>query len=233
MKEIIITLVILIGLFFLFGPEVIPDNFQLKEITDTVTNSDIVIIFNSGGWGNTPLEKAEDFAPIIEGIQETLNEWGYKSVVIPYARTKDNLFGKMTGMREFFNSFQNSSEDLADRIEFLSKNLPDKKFIIAGLSNGAAFVNETHGKISEEVKNSVYTIAAGTPFWTETIDSDNILQLDNNGKDSLAKGDVKSLLLSLIEVPFSKAFYAPGHAYLWSSSEISSQIITFLEDKFR
>lgn len=231
-KYSIISLVIFGSLFFLFSPVAIPENLQSQEVLDIAADKDVIIIFNPGGWGNTPLEKAEDFAPIIEGIELTLNEWGYNSIVIPYIRTKDNLFGKITGIKEFFNSFQASSEDLSERIEFITKNFPDKKIIIAGLSNGASFANESYGKISEEVKNSVYAIAAGTPFWTDTSQSDNVLQLNNNGKDSLAKGNVKSLLLSLVKAPFTGSFQASGHDYSWSSPEVNSQIVNFLEDKF-
>jgi len=61
------------------------------------------------------LEEAEDFAPIIEGIEETLNEWGYNSIVIPYERTKDSFFGKIAGARDFLNSFKSSSEVLAEK----------------------------------------------------------------------------------------------------------------------
>jgi hypothetical protein len=226
LKYLIIGLVVSGALFFLFGPETIPDNFQPPEILVAVDDSDVVIIFNSGGWGNTPIEKAEDFAPIIEGIQETLSGWGYKSVVIPYNRTKNNFFGRIRGIREFLNQFKNSSEDLAE-------SLPDKKIIVAGLSNGATFVTETHKKISEKVRDSVYTVAVGTPFWAKTIDSDNILQLDNIGKDSLVRGDVKSLILSLIKTPFVGRFYAIGHDYFWGSPEVNSQIAAFLEDKFQ
>ncbi|MDP1538928.1 MAG: hypothetical protein Q8M00_02755 [bacterium] len=232
-KYLFFSLVILGCLFFLFGPKVIPDNFQPQEILETAKNSDVIIIFNSGGWGNTPLEKAEDFAPIIGGMQQTLNEWGYKSVVIPYARTKDNFWGRITGAKEFFNSFRNSSKDLAKEVELLGKKFPDKKIIVAGLSSGGTFVNETIKKISNTVQNSVYAITAGTPFWTEKLKSENILQLDNNGKDTLAIGEVKSLLLSLIKAPFTGKFYAPGHDYSWSSLEVSSQIVTFLENKLR
>lgn len=231
-KHFFTFLTLLGSLFFLFGPEVIPENFQFPELVNSVSQADVVIIFNSGGWGDTPLEKAEDFRPIIEGIQETLNDWGYNSIVIPYTRTKDNLFGRITGTREIFNSFQNSSDDLAEKIETIHKNLPDKKIIVAGLSNGASFVTKTYQEVSEDIKDSVYIIAVGTPFWTETLDSENILQLDNNGKDSLAKGDAKSLLLSLIKVPFLKAFCAPGHNYFWTSPEVNSQIVSFLENKF-
>jgi hypothetical protein len=233
LKYFVVGFVISGALFFLFGPEVIPVNFQSPEVLDVAADNDIIIIFNSGGWGNTPIEKAEDFAPIIKGIQETLNSWGYKSVVIPYNRTKNNFFGRIRGIREFLNQFKNSSEDLAERIESLVKSLPDKKIIVTGLSNGAAFVTETQKRISKKVKGSVYTIAVGTPFWTEVADSDNILQLDNIGKDTLVKGDVKSLILSLIKAPFVGKFSASGHDYLWNSPEVNSQIIAFLEDGFR
>jgi hypothetical protein len=233
LKQFIIGCIILGGLFFLFGPEVFPENFQPPEILDTIADNDIVIVFNSGGWGNTPFEDAEDFAPIIKGVQETLNGLGYKTAVISFNRTKDNLTGKIAGARDFFGSFNFSSEILAKDVESLVKNLPDKKIILAGLSNGAAFVSESYEKISEEAKDSVYAIAVGTPFWTETVDSGNILQLDNNGKDSLVRGDVKSLILSLIKTPFSKDFLAPGHNYFWNSPEVNFQIVSFLEKKFR
>ena len=99
-KRFIFFLVILCGLFFLFGPEVNPENLQPQELLNLATQNDVIIIFNSGGWGNTPLEKAEDFAPIIEGIEKTLKDWGYNSLVIPYIRTKDDFLGKITGRSE-------------------------------------------------------------------------------------------------------------------------------------
>ena len=129
-QHLILVLVVLGGLAFLFGPEVVPENYQFQEFLDVAAQNDVIIIFNSGGWGNTPLEEAEDFAPVIEGIQETLNEWGYNSLVIPYARTKDDLSGKITGARDFLNSFQTSSEILAEKVDFLTENLPDKKIKI-------------------------------------------------------------------------------------------------------
>jgi hypothetical protein len=242
-KYFVLTSVILGGLFFLFGPEVFPENFQPQEILSLAQNADVIIIFNSGGWGDTPFEKAEDFAPIIEGIQETLEDLGYNSLVIPYKRTKNDFLGKIAGAKDFLNSFKSSSKILAEKIEFLTENLPDKKIIIAGLSAGGALVDETLGKVSPQIR--VYAIAAGIPFWHNNFESENILLLDNNGKDSLAKGDIKSLISALVKTPFkwifsklngenltfSQALQAPGHEYSWSSPEVSSQIVTFLENK--
>ena len=232
MKYLIITPVVLLILFFLFGPEVIPDGFQPQEILDKAAESDVIIIFNSGGWGNTPFKEAEDFTPIIEGVQDTLNELGYKTVIIPYNRTRDGFMGKMTAIKEFFSSFNFSSEILANDVELLAEKLPGKKIIIAGLSNGASFVNRTYQKLSGEVKESIYVITAGTPFWEKPFESDNTLQLDNAGKDTLVEGDASSLFSSLIKTPFSKKFEAPGHDYFWSSADVNSKIVSFLEDKF-
>ena len=233
MKKIFFILIIGFCLVFFFSSEAIPESFQPQEILDATADKDVIIIFNSGGWGNTPFEDADDFAPIIKGIERTLNQWGYNPIVIPYQRIKDGFSGKIIGTKEFFNSFQSSSENLSAEIEFLAKSFPDKKIIMAGLSNGATFVSKTYENISEDVKDSVYAIAVGTPFWAEAPQSDNILQLDNKGKDTLVEGDAWSLLWSLAKTPFLKAFLAPGHNYFWESPEVSSQVITFLEEKFR
>jgi len=244
-KRFIFFLVILCGLFFLFGPEVNPENLQPQELLNLATQNDVIIIFNSGGWGNTPLEKAEDFAPIIEGIEKTLKDWGYNSLVIPYIRTKDDFLGKITGAKDFLSSFKSSSEILAEKVEFLVEQFPDKKIIMAGFSSGAALVDETIEEISEN--SQIYAIEVGTPFWAETFESENILQLNNNGKDSLSAGEIRTLLFTLIKapvkwisskvsgqnLPFSQAFHAPGHDYFWSSPEVGPQIVTFLENKIR
>ncbi len=244
-KRFIFFLVILCGLFFLFGPEVNPENLQPQELLNLATQNDVIIIFNSGGWGNTPLEKAEDFAPIIEEIEKTLKDWGYNSLVIPYIRTKDDFLGKITGAKDFLSSFKSSSEILAEKVEFLVEQFPDKKIIMAGFSSGAALVDETIEEISEN--SQIYAIEVGTPFWAETFESENILQLNNNGKDSLSAGEIRTLLFTLIKapfkwisskvsgqnLPFSQAFHAPGHDYFWDSPEVGSQIVSFLENKLR
>ena len=246
LKRFIVVLVFVFGTLFVFCPNIVPENFSSQEILSLASDSDVVIIFNSGGWGNTPLEKAHDFAPIIKGIQETLSGWGYNSVVIPYNRTKNGFLGKISSSRDFLNSFDFSSRNLVQEVDFLAENLPGKKIILTGLSNGDTLVNRTYEKISANAQNSVFTIAAGAPFWVKTVKSDNVLQIDSNGKDTLAKGDIKYLLLALIETPFkwvsskitgenlslAHAAHAYGHDYLWSLPEINSQIVTFLGNKF-
>jgi pimeloyl-ACP methyl ester carboxylesterase len=243
-RHIFFIFIALTSLFFALSPNVIPENLQPQEILEKAKSSDVIIFFNSGGWGNTPLEKAEDFGPIVREIQETLSNWGYDSVVIPYNRTKNGFLGKIDGARDFLSSFESSSESLAKEIEFLSEKLPDKKIVVAGLSAGGAFVTKTYDKISESAKDSILTIAAGTPFWIESPDSQNILQLDNAGRDSLSKGEIKTLLLSLVKSPLKwissriSGENVPlslitnqfvGHSYDWDTT--APEIISFLEGK--
>jgi len=244
-KYFVLISVILGGLVFLFGPEVLPENQQFYDFLHSAPKDDVIIIFNSGGWGNTPFEKAKDFAPIVEETQKTLNEWGYNSVVIPYTRTKDSFLGEIAGAKEMFQLFPNQAEKLSKEInEFLIKN-PGKKIVIAGLSNGAVFVNETTKRISQDVKNQIYAVEIGSPFWEESSNFENTLRLDNGKKDPLAAGEMKTLIPNLFkasfrwvlakisgrDLTFSKALQLPGHEYFWP--EIESDVVSFLGDKLR
>lgn len=245
-KKITKMLVFLGGAIFIFTPNIVPENFPMDQVLEMSSNSDVIIIFNSGGWGNTPLEKAEDFSPIIAGMQETLKQWGYDSVVVPYNRTKNGFLGKISSSRDFLTSFDFSSENLANEVNLLAENFPGKKIILAGLSNGSTLANRTYEKVSGQVKSSVYAVTAGAPFWAKKSDSQNVLNIHNNGKDTLAKGEIMDLLTSLAKTPFkwvisrmngqnltlAQAAHAEGHEYPWSSPEINSQVIGFLEDRF-
>lgn len=245
-KYLTFVSIVLGSLFFLFGPEVLPENNQFQELLNSSSGNDVVIIFNSGGWGDTPLEKADDFAPIISGIEATLGDWGYHSIVIPYERTKDGFLGKITGVKGEIENFPESSKELVKKVEEFLKENPGKKIIIAGLSNGAAFVDKTTKNL-DEFKNSVLAIEVGVPFWHSVSKLDNALQLNNNGKDSLAEGKIGVLVATLFktsfkwimarisggDLPLAQAFQAPGHKYLWDAPEVGPQIVGFLKEKIR
>jgi len=237
LKHLSLAVIILGVLIFLFSSPVFSNSLLSPEALDVISEKDVIIIFNSGGWGNTPLEEALDFAPVIQGIQEDLNQFGYDAVVITFNRTKDNFWGKVAGAKDFFSSFSFSSEVLAKDLEDLVNRFPDKKIVMAGLSNGATFTTKTYEKMSVKARESVYAISAGLPFWVETEKEQNLLQLDNNGKDSLAIGDAFSLLGSLLKAPrkwlaeIKTEQIAAGHLYPWERPEVGSKIITFLGNK--
>jgi hypothetical protein len=243
-KVFIIVSGICTAVIFLFAPTIVPENPKFQEILSSASDNEILIVFNSGGLGHTPLEEASDFSPIIRGIEETLNEKGYKVAVVSYSRTKDNFWGEIAGVKGTFKSFKEQSEDLSLKIkDFLNDN-PENKVIVAGLSQGGAFADKTIEKLNG-FHSRVLAIEAGVPFWQEKVSSENVLRLDNNGKDPVVKGDFKTLLFNLFESPvkwifakfarsnltFIDAIHAPGHDYYWSDSE--HQIVSFLENKLK
>jgi len=222
--------------------KVAPDS--IKEINDAVYDSDIIIVYNSGGWGHTPPEDAKDFLPILNGIQSTLVSMDYTSNIVPYYRMKEGFAWRIIAGKDFLVSFDNSSEFLAEDLEFLVNNLPpQKKIIITGLSNGGGFTLKTYEKLSEKAKKSVYAIVAGPPFWTGKVESENVLYLTNNGNDSFSGGHIVSLITALVKSPFKMmeaklkgeklefafAFQTPGHEYDWTSSSVEPEVRKFLE----
>ena len=244
-KYLIYSLVFLGGVFFLFIPEVLPGNSQFREVFNSPPENDVIVIFNSGGWGNTPLKEAKDFAPIIQGIQDSISQWGYSSIVIPYERTENSFYGKISGAKEMFQLFEKQAEDFSQNInDFLKKN-PGKKIIIAGLCNGGIFVDKVMENISSSFKNQVYAIEVGVPFWKETLSSDNVLTVNNNKEDPLVKGEAKTLFSTLFKgmsgwslakvsgqnIGLSQFFYMPGHQYSWP--EVQPEVVSFLERKMR
>ena len=242
-KKLIFASILLGSLIFLFVPDNFPDHSQFQEFLNSASQNEVIIIFNSGGWGNTSLEKAQDFAPIIDGIQKALRERNLNSIVISYNRTKDSFSGKVTALKEMSRSYQNQAEILVGNVNYFLKQNPGKKIIMTGLSNGGALVDEAMEKIPQDFKNNVFAIEAGVPFWKKTFNSENILRLNNEGKDSLSKGEIKVLLSTLFKAPFkwifakisgknlifSQAIQAPGHEYEWEL--IAPEVTSFLESK--
>lgn len=243
-KILTLSLATLGILVFIFSPTTLPSN---KDFVDQIAESDVIIVFNSGGWGYTPFEKAADFAPIVQEIKTNIEQWGYKTVIIPYDRTQKGFLGKITAMKDFFNYFNINSQILSQKTEDLIKQFPDKKIILTGLSQGGTFVEETIGNISKESKKSVYGITVGTPFWAKPPESDNIIRITNDGKDILSSGSFEVLLATLVKVPlkwifsklrgdniiFSNLFSVKGHMYEWSSEKVGPEIISFLEKKLK
>lgn len=241
-KKLITIIILSTGLFFLLGE--VPDNSRFKIALSSISENDIVIIFNSGGWGDTPPEEAVDLTPIIDGIQETLSDMGYNSIVVPYTRTKESFLGRIEGLKETLSLFPRQSQKLADEIEMFVKSHPENKVIMAGLSNGGIFVNRTMMKVSENQRNSVFAVEVGTPFWEKVLDSDNVLLLNNKGEDALSEMDLRTLVFALLKSPckwlsaqisreelsFSEALYLPGHYYSWDS--VAPEVKSFFEARF-
>lgn len=203
--------------------------------------SDIVIVFNSGGWGTIPFDKAGDFNPIIYNTQALLESYHYKVSIVPYYRTKETVFARVASLKEIIFGFPDSSKTLGEKINIFLEENPNKKIILAGLSNGAAFVNATMADFKNN--NRVAAIEFGAPFSKYDIKADNILSVANTG-DVLAQGAIGSLALAVIKSPFiyvfswaegkpisyTEAIKIKGHSYPWL--DVESQLTNFIAQRF-
>lgn len=226
---------------FFLKPEIVPGAAEEKELLSLAASKDIVIIFNSGGWGNTPLEATTDFTPILAGIQDSLTQRGFSSVIIPFARTSGGLNGKIGDIKDYLVSFKYSSEALASEVGFIMDNFPGKQVVITGFSNGGGLTERAMRRLAD--RPGVSAIVAGVPHWYRIYNSNRILVLDNNGKDKLASGDLKAIAAAVIRAPFrwlnakihhrelnfARAIEFSGHDYPWSSAEVGPPVDSFLD----
>ncbi len=242
--EIIIGCILAVVLFgWLFAVLAQPPAFDTRVFLEMAAKYDALIIFNSGGWGNTPLYKATDFASILNGIQGTLADLGYSSTVIEFVRTPGGLSSRLFDIKELINDFDYSSQVEAEQVRLILKNRPEKKVIVTGLSNGGATAERTMERL--ENSNNVFAVVAGAPGWYRRVNSDNLIALDNNKKDALAAGSFGKVVLALVRSPFvwlyhqlirqpislAIAIQIEGHEYAWSSPAVGSPIQEFLKSK--
>jgi len=232
-----------VGLPFHLSPTRLPEN-QGAKLEKAAAEKDILILFNGGGWGDTPLEQADDFTPILNGIKDTLSEFGLKSEIIPYTRTLKGAAGRLAGIKEQLNSFTNNSDILRrDVFETLQKS-PSVKILIAGHSTGGGLVSRGMRRMAN-LKN-VYAITVGTPGWFDNYRSANSLVLNNNFRDPLVSGRVFSIAKAVILTPYvwikakikgeklslPLALMIPDHQYEWDSAEVRLPIKSFLTLQF-
>lgn len=213
-----------------------------KQISNGV-KGDILIFFTPGGWGNISPEKETYAKSLLEGVQKTLKSWQYKIVLANYPRARAGILGKIKSLKEILFFFPSESKKLADLIENITNNFKNIKIILIGYSFGGAFLNEVMKKIREN--KQVYCIQAGTPFFCKKLISENVLHLDNSGKDALANGNIKKLsfigiigilklviLFKLIRLKISEAFHFKEHEYFWENPEMKSKVEGFLKNNF-
>ena len=243
-KIIIISLCIfLLGSIVWFDFVFLKNNADAFEsqLSEAGKNSDVVIIFNSGGWGTIPFERAFDFNSVIYNTKDLIESYHYRVSIVPYYRTKENFFARIASVREIILGFPDSSKTLAQKIDYFLDGNPSKKVVLAGLSNGAAFVNATMSDIKDS--NRVLAIEFGAPFSKNDLRADNILSIANS-EDVLAQGDIGSLMVAGLKSPFiytsallqghpisyTEAIKIKGHSYPWS--EVEPSVVSFLEKEF-
>ncbi|MDD5569415.1 MAG: hypothetical protein PHG23_03310 [Candidatus Pacebacteria bacterium] len=240
---LVFVAVIFIASFFWFDYFFWAENNRafVSALENAAQESDVIIIFNSGGFGTVPLDRAYDFKPIIDGTQNFVERLNYKVSVVPYYRTTDSLIGKAAYFKEVLFNFPKESSYLAGELQKFSQANPQKTIIMEGLSNGATFVNVTMKKI-ECCRDRILAIEFGLPFWSSKDNKSNVLILTNNGGDAVSQlGGLPQLFGAMVRAPFvmiytkiigkpisyPEAMSVNGHQYSWM--QVQPQVVGFLD----
>lgn len=207
-------------------------------------DKDVIILFNPGGWGEKLLEDAPGWMSIMSGIRFELQELGYKFLSLDYQRTEANWGRRLAEAEEMMACYPDKARDLACQIEFLTRNLPGLRVILAAESTGSVIADA----VMDILKNNpqVYSIQTGPPFWHKSGMRDRTLVLTSSGitPDSFSLGDFRVIIGNNLKDLFRpsrspdgggrvlNSMKAPGHVYWWPYPEVYSKITEFLEQNF-
>lgn len=217
---------------------------QLLATYVEAKDRDVVVVFNSGGWGWNLTKETPGWESILEGIKSQLESLGYNLLVLNYRRTGRGLRGCMKEFTEVVKRYPSKAEDLARRVEFLTDHIPNLRIIIAGESTGTVISAKAMGILRD--KTQVYSIQTGTPFWHKPTALDRTLLMNSNGRgiDTFSYGNVSAILWATFKSWFGLSsakdnpgsilswLKAPGHHYSWQYPGVSSEVVNFLERNF-
>ncbi len=206
--------------------------------------TDVVIIFNSGGWGWNIKDEAPGWCTILDEVQNELAKLGYQSIILNYQRTNRGIKPMIKEFFEAATRYPKKAWDLSRQVEFLTENLPKLKVIIAGESTGTVISAKTMGMLKDNTQ--VYSIQTGTPFWYQPEESNRTLLMNSNGRgiDTFSYGNVPAMVWATFKGWFGLTsaddnpgdilswLKAPGHHYSWDYPGVSSAVVKFLDGNF-
>ena len=213
---------------------------QLLATYLAAKDRDIVIIFNSGGLGRTPIEASPNGPSIVTGIESELASLGFAVLFLDHLRTQEGWQALLNECVEVVTRYPSKAKDLAARVEFLTSHIPDLRVIITGESEGSLISDSVMSILRDNPR--VYSIQLGPAFWDNSTTSGRSLVLRSNGvvPDAFSQGDIFTIIRANLEALFGISqdnhgtillyIGAPGHDYRWEYEEVRSQITNFLRE---
>ena len=208
-----------------------------------LVDTSVLVLFNSGGYGWTSLDKASGYATIINAIESHLVSRKCSVSVLSYQRAFRTLRGYIS---EILNAGAKSiakPSELALRLRFLWNHLPNLKVILTAESNGTVMSNQVMRLMADESR--LFSIEFGPPFWYKNYQNERIMNLRSNGTvpDAFSYGHWRRAIMANIaailgkspKAPGNVLLYvgAPGHDYNWHDYPlIREKVLAFLAKYF-
>ena len=220
-------------------------NDMMSQLVGTylaAADQNFVVIFNPGGWGWDPVSEIPGWESILFGIEKTLDDFGYKTLLVDFKRTRHGFNG-IIGELEVLAGIQPAkTKELAARVTFLTEHLPDLRVILTGESNGATIADNALSLLRGNPR--VFAIETGPPVWHPSKEFERSLVIKNNGvqDDTFSNGDIILIIRSNAESALGiykggrgdilLYIGAPGHYYNWDYPEVRTQVVDFLTTNF-
>jgi hypothetical protein len=203
---------------------------------------DVLVIVNSGGWGWSSIEASPHGPEFVAGLDAELATMGYSTLWLDFYRTPKTLNGCLSELMMAPGLYLAKAEDLAARVDFLTRHIPGLRILLTGESNGCTIC---HGAMHILDGNpQVFSIQLGPPFWNNSDTSERSLILRTNGiiPDAFSQGDIFTIVRANLEAllgisqqyPGNILLYigAPGHDYSWQNPGVGAEIKRFLMQYF-
>ena len=228
---------------------------QLLTIYSQVKDKDVMVIFNTGWWGNKPLDSLGDWesksTPLISGweslltgIESELAGRGYSSILLEHMRTDESLFSHIGELGQYMTGYAAKAKDLAGKVEFITTHISDIMVILAGECHGAVLSDRVMSILGDNPR--VYSIQNGPPFWHKNVVLDRTLLTTDNGMvpDTFSEGDFIPMAWGWLKYSLGLSqpvdyfgtpphyVGAPGHDYWWQYPKVRSEIVNFLDEHF-
>ena len=206
-------------------------------------NTDVFVLFNSGGYGWTALDKASGYATIVNAIEDEFTTRRCKTVVLNYQRSYRSLRGYVSEILNAGAKSVSKPRELTVRLNFLLRVLPDLRILMCAESNGTVTSNQVMKMLPDEQR--LLSIEFGPPFWYDNYVSDRVLNMRSNGvvPDAFSyghwgrafKANWDALRGKSQASPGNVLLYigAPGHDYNWQDYPlIRENVLAFLNKHF-
>jgi len=222
-----------------------------EELTDWYVVSrdvDVLLVYNTGGFGGSAMSIDPEWPSILQGIQEYLSEnCGDSSTIVEHRRAEYTAIGFIKSVNDIRTEYSSEAPLLAAKLSFINKYNPEVKIIVTGRSFGAVFANEVMRLLPQN--DTFYSIQAGRyPRYNPSFNSDDrTLLIEDNGEqpDSWSQGNLWAIMQANLAHPPSSSpseegslqilswyLIVPGHVYTWELPGLRTDICVFLDTAF-
>lgn len=214
---------------------------ELLEWYGIAKDIDVLLVYNTGGLGGSPMEEDEEWPTVLEAVQSELTDLGHTSDIVEFKRGGYGSGELVPTIGDVFNMFSETAPELAGRLRFLLSYCPELRVIVTGRSTGAAFCREVMRLLEPET--NIYSIQAGLPVWYNSSFKDARTFTIEEDDDPLSNGNIGALIKhNLGRIPtttppeegslqiLSWYLKVPGHAFNWDlmGDEGQHSLIEFL-----